>query len=244
MQRLPELEHRVVRRVDDRVDRAHARGGDVAPGRAAARADAPPRGRSAPGTADMRRAPRSPPRRPPRRPRRSRPPTARARAAARLGRGGDLPRHAEHRQEVRPVGLHLDVEHREVELQRVTRDRSPARGPRRSGARSPRGRCRSRARAASRACPRTRPRGSLAARAARASTGTRAPGGAHGTRSPAAMFRTPTTSSASPDPCWIRATQSLSELGWSRTSRTRTTTTPSRPAHGTQDRLPPSRRGA
>ena len=53
-----------------------------------------------------------------------------------------------------------------------------------------------------------------------------------GTRSPGAMLRTPTTTSRSPAPVLTRARQSLSEFGWSRTSRTLATTTPSRPSHG------------
>ncbi len=64
------------------------------------------------------------------------------------------------------------------------------------------------------------------------STGTREPGFAHGTRSPAAKFRTPAQTTCSPVPSSTLATQSLSESGWSATSFTRATTTPSRPAHG------------
>ena len=49
---------------------------------------------------------------------------------------------------------------------------------------------------------------------------------------PATMLRTPTTTSRSAEPVLTRARQSLSEFGWSRTSRTFATTTPSSPSHG------------
>ena len=59
-----------------------------------------------------------------------------------------------------------------------------------------------------------------------------APGGASGTRSPGAMFRTPTTTSSSPDPVCTRARHRVSLFGWSRTSITRATTTPETRSHG------------
>src|SRR5205823_1658308 len=62
--------------------------------------------------------------------------------------------------------------------------------------------------------------------------GTEAPGPASGTTSPGLMLRTPTTSSRSPPPYRTRARQSVSELGWSRTSMTPAVTTPFRPVHG------------
>ena len=171
VQRLPELEHRVVRRVDDRVDRTHARGDE-------ARLGEQRRGPMLHPANDPRQVPRT--------------------CVVRLDPHGDDLRGRLVGLGHRHLGLaqrHLRSRRRPPAPRRAPtgsragsappRCRAPrwssssarrevgphARGRRRSGAGSPRGRRRSRALEASRACRRTRRRGSLGARAARRARG-------------------------------------------------------------------------
>ena len=117
VERLPELEHRVVRRVDDRVDRPHPAGDEPRLGlqRRGSRGDAAEHPRHVAETALGRVDPDA---------------RDAARALVGLLQGlvhrrqldarerRDLARDPEDRQEVRTVGLHLDIEDGDVELER------------------------------------------------------------------------------------------------------------------------------
>ncbi len=127
------------------------------------------------------------------------------------GRRRDLPGDPEHREEVGTVRRDLDVEDRVVQPERPSPRPSPARG-RSASTQDPSCVAEIPSSSGAQSMPfETTPRISRAASGSGAS-GTRAPGGASGTRSPGAMFRTPTTTSSSPDPVCTRARQSLSRV--------------------------------
>ena len=234
MQRLAELEHRVVRRVDDGVDRTHARRRRAAPAPAAARrgASTPRRSRAryrghAVGRLDPHRRDRRGRlvglRRPTTSGSRSGTPVAAATSRAtprtdrKSGRFGST--------SMSSTGWSSS--------ERGLRGRSRAPGRRRSGAGCPRGRRRSRAPAASTACPSdTTPR--ISRRPSGSSrTGTRAPGGAHGTRSPGRHVAHADDELGLAGPVLDPREAELVGASDGRGPRApATTTTPSRPAHG------------